>query len=72
MKRLEVRFTEATRILTRNLREVARAFRRMAFSVLDHRTGAWTLSPAYDLEFSDGPGGEHTLTVAGEDRAPAG
>lgn len=34
------------------------------------RTGSWTLAPAYDLSFSAGPGGEHTLLVAGEGRRP--
>lgn len=34
------------------------------------RDGAWSLAPAYDLSFSTGPGGEHTLTVAGEGRRP--
>ena len=33
--------------------------------------GAWELAPAYDLVFSPGPGGEHTMTIAGEGRAPA-
>jgi serine/threonine-protein kinase HipA len=56
------------------------AFRRMAFNVLAHnrddhvknfsylmdRTGMWTFAPAYDLVFSEGPGGEHTMAVAGE------
>ncbi|XOF35001.1 MAG: hypothetical protein ACL93V_06845 [Candidatus Electrothrix sp. YB6] len=27
-------------------------------------------APAYDLTFADGPGGEHSMTVAGEGRAP--
>ena len=29
-----------------------------------------SLSPAYDLTFAAGPGGEHTTTVDGEGRAP--
>ena len=33
--------------------------------------GGWELAPAYDLVFAPGPGGEHTMTVAGEGRAPA-
>jgi len=33
--------------------------------------GVWELAPAYDLVFAEGPGGEHTMTVAGEGRAPA-
>ena len=32
--------------------------------------GDWTLTPAYDLLFTPGPGGEHTMTVAGEGRNP--
>ena len=30
----------------------------------------WTLTPAYDLTCSPGPGGEHSMTVAGEGRQP--
>ncbi len=36
---------------------------------MDER-GRWRPSPAYDLTYSDGPGGEHTLLVDGEGRAP--
>jgi len=28
------------------------------------------LTPAYDLSYTAGPGGEHTMTVAGEGRDP--
>jgi serine/threonine-protein kinase HipA len=59
-------------------------FRRMAFNVVTHNrddhaknsafmmndTGEWSLSPAYDLTYSNGPGGEHMMTVAGEGSAP--
>lgn len=38
--------------------------------ILDDRTVKWSLAPAYDLIFADGPGGEHSMTVAGEGRAP--
>ncbi|CAK8725147.1 hypothetical protein KKHLCK_15980 [Candidatus Electrothrix laxa] len=38
--------------------------------LLDDRTGKWSLAPAYDLTFADGPGGEHSTTVAGEGRDP--
>jgi serine/threonine-protein kinase HipA len=76
---------EVTRILTRNHRDVLECYRRMVFNVLTHNRddhvknfafrlsdeGAWELAPAYDLVFSPGPGGEHTMTVAGEGRAPA-
>jgi serine/threonine-protein kinase HipA len=76
---------KATSLLTRNHHDVLRAFRRMVFNVLAHNrddhvknfafllddaTGQWSLSPAYDLLYTPGPGGEHTMTVAGEGRAP--
>lgn len=32
--------------------------------------GDWSLSPAYDLSFTAGPGGEHSMTLAGEGRNP--
>lgn len=32
--------------------------------------GRWRLSPAFDLCFSQGPGGQHTTSVAGEGAAP--
>ncbi|HET6763501.1 MAG TPA: type II toxin-antitoxin system HipA family toxin [Longimicrobiaceae bacterium] len=77
-------FLRATRELTKDHREVEEAFRRMAFNVIAHnrddhvknfsylmdRTGTWRLAPAYDLVFSHGPGGEHTMAVAGEARRP--
>lgn len=73
-----------TGALTRDHRAVVESFRRMVFNVVAHNrddhvknfaflmdeTGEWSLSPAYDLSFSEGPGGEHTMTVAGEGRAP--
>jgi serine/threonine-protein kinase HipA len=76
---------EVTRILTRNHQDVLECYRRMAFNVLTHNRddhvknfafrltdeGGWELAPAYDLVFAPGPGGEHTMTVAGEGRAPA-
>jgi serine/threonine-protein kinase HipA len=69
----------ATRIVTRNQADVEQLFRRMVFNVVannrdDHakqhaflmdETAAWRLAPAYDLTFSNGPGGEHYLTVNG-------
>jgi len=76
---------EVTRILTRNHKDVLECYRRMVFNVLTHNRddhvknfafrmsdeGVWELAPAYDLVFAEGPGGEHTMTVAGEGRAPA-
>ncbi|MGA2082781.1 MAG: type II toxin-antitoxin system HipA family toxin [Holophaga sp.] len=76
---------KATALLTRDHGEVLEAFRRMVFNVfahnrddhaknfaflLDDRSGLWSLTPAYDLTFSPGPGGEHTMTLAGEGRNP--
>jgi serine/threonine-protein kinase HipA len=34
------------------------------------QAGDWALTPAYDLLFTPGPGGEHTMTIAGEGRNP--
>ena len=42
--------------------------RNFAFLMDEH--GTWRPSPAYDLTFSPGPGGQHTMLVAGEGRAP--
>jgi len=76
---------KAASLLTRNHQDVLRLFRRMVFNVLAHNrddhvksfafildalTGNWALSPAYDLSHTPGPGGEHTLTLAGEGRHP--
>jgi len=40
------------------------------FSFLLDRNGRWKLSPAYDLTFSYGPGGEHSTTYMGEGKNP--
>jgi serine/threonine-protein kinase HipA len=64
---------KAVRIVTRHQGEVEKMFRRMhnrddhtkQHAFLMDGTGRWTLAPAYDLTFSQGPGGEHYLTVAG-------
>jgi serine/threonine-protein kinase HipA len=74
-----------TAMLTRDVREVERMFRLAVFNVLAHNrddhaknfsflmndTGAWTLSPAYDLTFSSGPRGEQSTMVMGEGKAPS-
>ena len=75
---------EVTRILTRNHQDVLECYRRTVFNVLAHNRDdhvknfafrlsdacEWELAPAYDLTFSPGPGGEHSMTVAGEGRSP--
>lgn len=74
----------ATRAITRHEADVEQAFRRMVFNVLAHNrddhtrqhaylmqeNGEWRLAPAYDLTYSDGPGGEHYLDIEGEGRLP--
>lgn len=73
-----------TRRLTRDEAAVKEMFRRACFSVFAHNRddhtrsfaflmnerGVWRPSPAYDLTFSEGPGGEHTLRVDTESREP--
>lgn len=71
-------------IMTRDLREAEKMFRLAVFNVLAHNRddhaknftflmntqGEWRLSPAYDLTFSGGPGGEQTTMVMGEGKIP--
>jgi serine/threonine-protein kinase HipA len=73
-----------TRRLTRDESAVTEMFRRACFNVFAHNRddhtknfaflmdedGTWRPSPAYDLTLSSGPGGEHTLLIAGEGRNP--
>ena len=40
------------------------------FAFLLDQHDQWALTPAYDVTFSSGPGGEHTMSVAGEAREP--
>jgi serine/threonine-protein kinase HipA len=75
-------FLRATLSITRDMRDVEQAFRRMVFNVLAHNRddhvrqhaylmddkGEWRLAPAFDLTFSHGPGGEHYMAVMGEGR----
>jgi serine/threonine-protein kinase HipA len=69
----------ATLQITGDQREVVKAFARCIFNVIMHNRddhsrnfafrmneqGLWTLSPAFDLTYSFGPGGEHSTSVAG-------
>lgn len=74
-----------TAVLTRNHQELLRAYRRAVFNLLacnrddhvknfafmlDDRTREWRVSPAYDLLFTPGPGGEHSTTFVGEGLRP--
>lgn len=70
--------------MTRDMTEVEKMFRLAVFNVLSHNRddhgknfsylmnekGKWSLSPAYDLIYSGGPGGEQSTMVAGEGRNP--
>ncbi|MCQ4260925.1 type II toxin-antitoxin system HipA family toxin [Stutzerimonas stutzeri] len=70
----------ATRMFTRDEREVEKAYARTIFNVLFHnrddhpknfawRLGKdrrWRLAPAFDLTFSHGPMGQHHMDVCGE------
>ena len=74
-----------TRALTRHRGDLLMAYRQMVFNVAAHNrddhaknfaflmseSGEWRLSPAYDPTFARGPGGEHSMAVAGEGRLPA-
>ena len=73
-----------TRVMTKDEREVIKAFRQCVFNVVfnnrdDHSKNFsflldqkrnWKLTPAYDLTFSPGPGGEHQMDICGEGRDP--
>lgn len=71
---------KATVRLTQDYAQSEAMLRRMVFNVLAHnrddhakqfsflmnRQGQWRLSPAYDLTFSQGMGGEHITSIAGK------
>jgi serine/threonine-protein kinase HipA len=75
-----VNFLRATQMCTNDVREKALAFERAVFNVVfnnrdDHpknfsyvmsASGRWTLAPAYDVTFCEGPGGYHQMDVMGE------
>lgn len=75
-----VNFLRATQLCTNDVREKAIAFERVVFNVAfnnrdDHpknfaylmsASGSWTLAPAYDVTFCEGPGGYHQMDVLGE------
>lgn len=74
----------ATRTLTRDERQVKKAFERCVFNVIfnnrdDHTKNfayvmnelmQWELAPCYDLTYNIGVGGEHQMTIGGEGRNP--
>jgi serine/threonine-protein kinase HipA len=70
--------------LTKDAQEVQKMFRLAVFNLLTHNRddhgknfsfllnskNNWKLSPAYDLTFSSGPGGEHSTAYLGEGKNP--
>jgi len=75
---------KATMAVTRRADDLLQAFRMAAFNVVFHNRddhsknfsflmdphGNWRLSPAYDLTYNRGPGGEHSTSILGEGRSP--
>jgi serine/threonine-protein kinase HipA len=75
---------KVSQMLVADSLEIGQIFRRMAFNVVAHNRddhsknhcfmmdadGMWALSPAYDLMYSHGPGGEHAMDILGEGRNP--
>lgn len=75
-----VNFLRATHLCTNDIREKTRAFERVLFNVIfnnrdDHpknfaylmaANGQWSLAPAFDVTYNDGPGGYHQMDVMGE------
>ena len=73
-----------TKDLTKNYECQLSVVRQMVFNIIfnnrdDHvknfafimeHNGDWSLSPTYDITFSAGPNGEHTMTIMGEGKAP--
>jgi serine/threonine-protein kinase HipA len=73
-----------TGALTKDVRQVEKMYRLAVFNVLAHNrddhaknfsflmdsSGEWKLSPAYDLTFSSGPGGEQSTMVLGKGKNP--
>jgi serine/threonine-protein kinase HipA len=78
-------YLRTTAGLTQDRRATLQAFRRMVFNVFaynrdDHvknfaflmePDGTWRLTPAYDVIYSTGPQGEHSMMVGSEGARPA-
>ncbi|MCD6185578.1 MAG: type II toxin-antitoxin system HipA family toxin [Deltaproteobacteria bacterium] len=70
--------------LTKKHQELIRGFKQMVFNVMannrdDHvknfafmidANQEWALTPAYDLMYAEGPGGEHSMDISGEGLSP--
>ena len=74
-----------TMVLVKDIRAMEQMYRLAVFNVLSHnrddhaknfsflmdQTGAWALSPAYDLTFSSGLHGEQSTAVMGQGKNPS-
>jgi len=70
--------------LTKNVKEMEKVFRLACFNLFSHNRddhaknfsyimdekGVWSFSPVYDITFSSGPGGEHSMMYLGEGKNP--
>ena len=70
--------------LTKNRQDLIKAYKQMIFNIAannrdDHVKNfsfmlnddlEWTITPAYDITYSNGPGGEHSMDISGEGQAP--
>ena len=74
-----------TMLITKDMQEVKKMFDLMCFNVYSHNRDdhsknfsflyneeehRWTVSPAYDLTYSNSQGGEHATTIDGEGKNP--
>ncbi len=70
--------------LTKNHQDLIKAYKQMVFNVVannrdDHVKNfsfmlndnlEWTITPAYDITYSNGPGGQHSMDILGEAQSP--
>ncbi|MDC0739354.1 type II toxin-antitoxin system HipA family toxin [Cognatishimia sp. SS12] len=61
---------ELFRRMVFNVRAISRDDHIRNHALLMDTAGQWHLAPAFDVTFDPGPGGEHSMAVAGEGRAP--
>ncbi|OAZ63457.1 Non-specific serine/threonine protein kinase [Acetobacter pasteurianus] len=66
----EIRVEEIFRRMVFNVRALNRDDHVRNHAFLMNAAGEWSLAPAYDVSFSAGPGGEHSIAIAGDGRYP--
>jgi len=76
---------KCVQILTKKHQDLLALFRQAVFNVAVHNRddhvknfaftfdpdSDWSVTPAYDLTFSEGPGGEHSMMICGEGKEPS-